>query len=161
MKRSSHFDSQAEAAATYGMSERHMGTILRSANVNRGDKGISKAAVAKAVQAYKASTIKGDGSLRDEKTKREIEKLDIEIGKMRDQLKPMDEWVLEVQELVSIVKVGLEQWVQRIAAENKSPDIYTWAQDCRDDVLRRLSEKVKDAEESNGQSMAGGEPSTT
>jgi len=93
--------------------------------------------------------LSGDGSLRDEKLLREIQKLDIDIEKMLGNLKPMDEWLDEVRLLVGIVQGGLDHFVQRVAAEKKDADVYAWAVGCRDDVLLRLSQKVEDARQSH------------
>lgn len=150
MSSSGYFKSQADAAAHYGVAERTMGVILREAGVKRCKAGISKARTAEAWKLHQQSKLRGDGSLRDEKLKREIDKLDIEIGKLRDELKPMSEWVAEVQELAGIVKVGMEQWVQWVAAEIKDPRLYEKAQDIRDTVLARLAERAKDVDTHNG-----------
>lgn len=122
--------------------------------------GWNVALVKEFIKDDKKRHVVGDGTLRDEKLKREIVKLDIEIGRLREQLKPVEEWLSEVQELTAIIKVGLEQFVQRVAAEKMDPYLYGWAQNCRDDVLNRIAERVKDAQEQHGRFVDCVEPTT-
>lgn len=147
-----HVKTLTELAKQLDMEREHLSRRYASKPEAPGKtaKGYDVAAWMAFVNKDRKRQVRGDGSLRDEKTKREIEKLDIEIGKLRDQLKPIDEWANEVREIVNIVKVGLDHFVQRVAADKKDVSLFKWASACRDDVILKLNEKVSDAQEANG-----------
>jgi hypothetical protein len=144
---SKYVKTQAALAAELNMSrERLCKRYIKSDGApEQSSKGYNVLEWKKFVAADRKRSLSGDGSLRDEKTLREIRKLDIEIERMEGNSKPMDQWLDEVRLLAEIVKGGLDHFIQRIAAEKRDPDLYKWAVECRDDVLSRLNEKVNDA----------------
>jgi hypothetical protein len=123
--------------------------LSEEGNPGKTAKGFDVVKWKKFLSENRKRQLSGDGSLRDEKLLREIKKLDIDIEKMLGNLKPMEEWLDEVRLLVGIVQGGLDHFVQRVAAEKKDADVYTWAVGCRDDVLSKLSQKVEDARQAH------------
>lgn len=119
-----------------------MSTILRSAGVRSTPNGYLKVTVDKAVRDYKAGDLKFDGSLKDEKLRREIKLLDIEIDRELKKLISIDDHVADIRTLAAEVKAGLDQWLQWVAAELKEPKAYTRAIAINDRLLSLLAERT-------------------
>ena len=71
---------------------------------------------------------------------RQIRRADFEHERERGKVIPLDEYHAELDQLANIVKAGLEQWVQWVAAELQNADAYVKAKEIRDRVRTRLSE---------------------
>jgi len=98
----------------------------------------------------KAAEQLGDGDLRDEKLKREIRLLDIEIEERLSELKPMTEWLSEVREIATITRAGLQQFVAWVAAEIRTPEAYKKANEIAERTCKDLAQRVTDATSKNG-----------
>ena len=60
--------------------------------------------------------LRGNGTLRDEKTKREIRKLDVEIDRMLGKLVAVEDVQSQLQTYAAIVNTTLESWESEAAA---------------------------------------------
>jgi hypothetical protein len=87
----------------------------------------------------------GDGSLKDEKLKREIRLLDLEIEERIGNLKPMSEWVAEVREIAAITKASMQHFVAWVSAEIRTPEAYNKAEELAERLCSQLAQKVEDA----------------
>lgn len=134
-------------------------SILRSAGVRSQPRGYPVLPVDKAIRDYKAGDLKFDGSLKDEKLRREIKLLDIEIDRELKKLIGIDEHVSDIRTLAAEIKAGLEQWLQWVAAELKDPKAYERAIAVNDRLLLMLSEKTDEPSTDQARVEAGNTPS--
>ena len=139
---SKYYRNQVSIAETHGIHVSTISQILRQAGVRGTNQGYSKLLADKAVRDYKASDVKFDGSLKDEKLKREIKLLDIEIDRELKKLISIEDHVADIRTIASEVKAGLEQWLQWVAAEIKDAKVYERAMTLNDRLLLSLAEKT-------------------
>lgn len=102
----------------------------------------------KALARAKASQTGEHSDLKRVKLQRQIDKIDRDIrdADFDHERKaglhiPTDEYHAELDEIVAIVRGGLEQWVQWVDAEHRDPDISKRARSIRDKALTTLSDK--------------------
>ena len=87
----------------------------------------------------------GKGALRDEKLKREIALLDIEIGQLRKTLVPLDEFKSEVQGTVNLCMVLIDRFIENVSAKRRDAELETELRDCFDRARKQLLEESDQA----------------
>lgn len=130
-----------------GVSNKQAQKNCNAWGITKGEHGYDVAAYLLKCQQAKRHDLSGDGSLKDEKTLREIKLLDIEIDERMGRLKPMDEWNNELREIVALHRAGLDQWLQWIASELRSPSVYKKAKETVARLCDLMQEKASDATE--------------
>ena len=139
---SKYYRNQVSIGEAHGLAVTTVSQILRSAGVRGGPNGYVKLPVDKAVSEYLKGEVRYDGSLKDEKLKREIKLLDIEIDRELRKLISIEDHVADIRTIASEVKAGLEQWLQWVAAEIKDAKVYERAMALNDRLLLSLAEKT-------------------
>ena len=77
------------------------------------------------------------------KTALECDILEEKLKQIRGETISLEQHYKETDEIATIVNAGLEQWVQKIAAMKRDPELLVWAKEQRDNCRRWLAEKVK------------------
>lgn len=134
----------------FGVDRAHAIRQLKKWGIEKGRHGWDMAEIMNASRQNRRGKLAGDGSLKDEKTLREIKLLDIEIDERMGKLKPQDEWTAEIRELVALNRAGLDQWLAWIAAELRNPVAYKKAKETVRRLCVLMQERTDDATEKNG-----------
>ena len=87
----------------------------------------------------------GKGELRDEKLKREIELLDIEIGQLRGTLVSVDEFKAQVQATANLLMILVERFIENVSAKRRDAELETELRDCFDRARRQLLDEADTA----------------
>ena len=77
------------------------------------------------------------------KTALECDILEEKLKQIRGETMPLDEHDATVEKYATIVNAGLEQWVQKIAAMKRDPDLLVWAKEQRDNLRTYLAEECR------------------
>ncbi len=110
---------------------------------SKTDRGWDVDEVAQFITDEKESQRPGDGSLRDLKLKREIEKLEIQIQKMRRELIPMTDHLQEITTYAQMVMSSFDEFESIAAAEfPQNPRMLELAQGISDRVKRLMLKKI-------------------
>ena len=80
----------------------------------------------------------GKEALRDEKLKREIALLDIEIAKLRGELVPIDEFKSQVQATANLLIVLVERFIENVSAKRRDAELEADLRDCFDRARKQL-----------------------
>ena len=87
----------------------------------------------------------GSGGLRDEKLKREIELLDIEIGQLRKSLVPVEEFKDQVQATANMMMVLIDRFIENVSAKRRDAELETELRECFDRARKQLLEESAQA----------------
>ena len=87
----------------------------------------------------------GKGALRDEKLKREIELLDIEIGQLRGSLVPVEEFKNQVQTTANLLMILVERFIENVSAKRRDAELEAELRDCLDRARKQLLEESDQA----------------
>ena len=146
MSGTNYTKTQKELADFLGMSVRNFQKTYGSAEGNPGktQSGYNKRQWAEFVNELQRASL-GSGDLRDEKLKREIERLDIQLAQMRGELLPVQEHCDGIAETCRAILAGLDELEAWCSADfPDDPSVVQKAQKISDRVktyiLKRLEE---------------------
>ena len=133
-----------------GISRQAVEDFCRNHNIKRDSaKKYSLIEFAQARKEAKESLSSGGDSLKEEKLKKEIEKLQIQIEKLRGELIPYEEHLQEITAHAHLMIQGLDEFESIAAAEfPESPRMLECAQKVSDRVRGIMFEKAKKIETS-------------
>jgi hypothetical protein len=139
MSQSQYASTQDEIAGILGMSRQQFGKYAKQADAPQKLKsGYNVAQWTKFVREVKDRGLTGDGSLKDEKTLREIKRLDIMISKDSGELTDYRETLSEMQRVFQGLRGAIESWRRHQSAKN--PGQAEAVDQMADDLLRRMVE---------------------
>ena len=128
------------------MSRQQFGKYAKQADAPQKLKsGYNVAQWTKFVREVKDRGLTGDGSLKDEKTLREIKRLDIMISKDSGELTDYRETLSEMQRVFQGLRGAIESWRRHQSAKN--PGQAEAVDQMADDLLRRMVETELDKSE--------------
>ena len=146
MSQSQYARTQDEIAGILGMSRQQFGKYAKQADAPQKLKsGYNVAQWTKFVREVKDRGLTGDGSLKDEKTLREIKRLDIMISKDSGELTDYRETLSEMQRVFQGLRGAIESWRRHQSAKN--PGQSEAVDQMADDLLRRMVETELDKSE--------------
>ena len=146
MSQSQYASTQDEIAGILGMSRQQFGKYAKQADAPQKLKsGYNVAQWTKFVREVKDRGLTGDGSLKDEKTLREIKRLDIMISKDSGELTDYRETLSEMQRVFQGLRGAIESWRRHQSAKN--PGQSEAVDQMADDLLRRMVETELDKSE--------------
>jgi hypothetical protein len=146
MSQSQYASTQDEIAGILGMSRQQFGKYAKQADAPQKLKsGYNVAQWTKFVREVKDRGLTGDGSLKDEKTLREIKRLDIMISKDSGELTDYRETLSEMQRVFQGLRGAIESWRRHQSAKN--PGQAEAVDQMADDLLRRMVETELDKSE--------------
>jgi hypothetical protein len=146
MSQSQYAQTQDEIAGILGMSRQQFGKYAKQADAPQKLKsGYNVAQWTKFVREVKDRGLTGDGSLKDEKTLREIKRLDIMISKDSGELTDYRETLSEMQRVFQGLRGAIESWRRHQSAKN--PGQAEAVDQMADDLLRRMVETELDKSE--------------
>ena len=146
MSQSQYAQTQDEIAGMLGMSRQQFGKYAKQADAPQKLKsGYNVAQWTKFVREVKDRGLTGDGSLKDEKTLREIKRLDIMISKDSGELTDYRETLSEMQRVFQGLRGAIESWRRHQSAKN--PGQAEAVDQMADDLLRRMIETELDKSE--------------
>jgi hypothetical protein len=146
MSQSQYAQTQDEIAGILGMSRQQFGKYAKQADAPQKLKsGYNVAQWTKFVREVKDRGLTGDGSLKDEKTLREIKRLDIMISKDSGELTDYRETLSEMQRVFQGLRGAIESWRRHQSAKN--PGQAEAVDQMADDLLRRMVETELDNSE--------------
>ena len=146
MTQQNYAQTQDEIAGILGMSRQQFGKYAKQADAPQKLKsGYNVAQWTKFVREVKDRGLTGDGSLKDEKTLREIKRLDIMISKDRGELTDYRETLSEMQRVFQGLRGAIESWRRHQSAKN--PGQAEAVDQMADDLLRRMVETELDKSE--------------
>jgi hypothetical protein len=146
MSQSQYAQTQDEIAGILGMSRQQFGKYAKQADAPQKLKsGYNVAQWTKFVREVKDRGLTGDGSLKDEKTLREIKRLDIMISKDSGELTDYRETLSEMQRVFQGLRGAIESWRRHQSAKN--PGQSEAVDQMADDLLRRMVETELDKSE--------------
>lgn len=128
-----------------GVSAKQAQNNVAAFGIKKTAKGWDVADYLRHYQESRRGDLNGDGSLKDEKIKREIRLLDLEIDERLGKLKPQDEWMAEVRDIAAITKASLQHFVAWVSAEMRTPEAYNKANELAARLCAQLEQKVSDA----------------
>ena len=85
----------------------------------------------------------GSGGLRDEKLKREIELLDIEIGRMRETLLPLADLKDKMIAVSTLCIILVERFIENVSAKRRDADLEAELRECFDRARKELLEQAE------------------
>ena len=139
MSQSQYAQTQDEIAGILGMSRQQFGKYAKQADAPQKLKsGYNVAQWTKFVREVKDRGLTGDGSLKDEKTLREIKRLDIMISKDSGELTDYRETLSEMQRVFQGLRGAIESWRRHQSAKN--PGQAEAVDQMADDLLKRMIE---------------------
>jgi hypothetical protein len=139
MSQSQYASTQDEIAGILGMSRQQFGKYAKQADAPQKLKsGYNVAQWTKFVREVKDRGLTGDGSLKDEKTLREIKRLDIMISKDSGELTDYRETLSEMQRVFQGLRGAIESWRRHQSAKN--PGQAEAVDQMADDLLKRMIE---------------------
>jgi hypothetical protein len=139
MSQSQYAQTQDEIAGILGMSRQQFGKYAKQADAPQKLKsGYNVAQWTKFVREVKDRGLTGDGSLKDEKTLREIKRLDIMISKDSGELTDYRETLSEMHRVFQGLRGAIESWRRHQSAKN--PGQAEAVDQMADDLLRRMVE---------------------
>jgi hypothetical protein len=145
MSQSQYAQTQDEIAGILGMSRQQFGKYAKQADAPQKLKsGYNVAQWTKFVREVKDRGLTGDGSLKDEKTLREIKRLDIMISKDSGELTDYRETLSEMQRVFQGLRGAIESWRRHQSAKN--PGQAEAVDQMADDLLKRMIETVEEFE---------------
>ena len=146
MSQSQYAQTQDEIAGILGMSRQQFGKYAKQADAPQKLKsGYNVAQWTKFVREVKDRGLTGDGSLKDEKTLREIKRRDIMISKDSGELTDYRETLSEMQRVFQGLRGAIESWRRHQSAKN--PGQAEAVDQMADDLLRRMVETELDKSE--------------
>jgi hypothetical protein len=146
MSQSQYASTQDEIAGILGMSRQQFGKYAKQADAPQKLKsGYNVAQWTKFVREVKDRGLTGDGSLKDEKTLREIKRLDIMISKDSGELTDYRETLSEMQRVFQGLRGAIESWRRHQSAKN--PGQAEAVDQMADDLLKRMIETELDKSE--------------
>jgi hypothetical protein len=146
MSQSQYAQTQDEIAGILGMSRQQFGKYAKQPDAPQKLKsGYNVAQWTKFVREVKDRGLTGDGSLKDEKTLREIKRLDIMISKDSGELTDYRETLSEMQRVFQGLRGAIESWRRHQSAKN--PGQAEAVDQMADDLLRRMVETELDKSE--------------
>jgi hypothetical protein len=146
MSQSQYAQTQDEIAGILGMSRQQFGKYAKQADAPQKLKsGYNVAQWTKFVREVKDRGLTGDGSLKDEKTLREIKRLDIMISKDSGELTDYRETLSEMQRVFQGLRGAIESWRRHQSAKN--PGQAEAVDQMADDLLKRMIETELDKSE--------------
>ena len=146
MSQSQYASTQDEIAGILGMSRQQFGKYAKQADAPQKLKsGYNVAQWTKFVREVKDRGLTGDGSLKDEKTLREIKRLDIMISKDSGELTDYRETLSEMQRVFQGLRGAIESWRRHQSAKN--PGQAEAVDQMADDLLKRMVETELDKSE--------------
>jgi hypothetical protein len=146
MTQQNYAQTQDEIAGILGMSRQQFGKYAKQADAPQKLKsGYNVAQWTKFVREVKDRGLTGDGSLKDEKTLREIKRLDIMISKDSGELTDYRETLSEMQRVFQGLRGAIESWRRHQSAKN--PGQAEAVDQMADDLLRRMVETELDKSE--------------
>ena len=146
MTQQNYAQTQDEIAGILGMSRQQFGKYAKLADAPQKLKsGYNVAQWTKFVREVKDRGLTGDGSLKDEKTLREIKRLDIMISKDSGELTDYRETLSEMQRVFQGLRGAIESWRRHQSAKN--PGQAEAVDQMADDLLKRMIETELDKSE--------------
>ena len=146
MTQQNYAQTQDEIAGILGMSRQQFGKYAKQADAPQKLKsGYNVAQWTKFVREVKDRGLTGDGSLKDEKTLREIKRLDIMISKDSGELTDYRETLSEMQRVFQGLRGAIESWRRHQSAKN--PGQAEAVDQMADDLLKRMIETELDKSE--------------
>ena len=74
---------------------------------------------------------------------KQVEKLQVQIDELRGELVRKDDVSDMLVATIEAMRGGLDNWVQRIAAEKRDADLLRWAESSRDQAVAMVREKIE------------------
>ena len=139
MTQQNYAQTQDEIAGILGMSRQQFSKYAKQPDAPSKQKsGYNITQWTKFVREVKDRGLTGDGSLKDEKTLREIARLDIMIDKESGTLTDYRETLAEMQRVFQGLRGAIESWRRHQSAKN--PGQAEAVEQMADDLLKRMLE---------------------
>jgi len=117
---------------TFGVNRRHATDQLKKWGFEKSSRGWDLAKILEKANAEKRKSVRGDGSLRDEKLLREIKLLDIEIDDALGKLIPIDKHKETLQGVVAMMQSWWDKASEAAATKIKDATVLRHLREARE-----------------------------